>query len=44
VINRDFEELTKSIPPSHKLRDDGAASQLKAVDPFGRLLLKQLGF
>jgi len=42
VINRDLEELTKSIPPSHKLSmGDGAASHLKAVDPFGRLLLKQ---
>jgi CHAT domain-containing protein len=42
VINRDLEELTKSIPPSHKLSmDDGAADDLRAVDPFGRLLLKQ---
>src|SRR6266702_800621 len=44
VINRDLEELTKSIPPSHKLTiDDGAADDLRAVDPFGRLLLKQRG-
>ncbi|KAH9057681.1 CHAT domain-containing protein [Lactarius vividus] len=42
AINRDLEELTKSIPPSHKLSvDDGAADDLRAVDPFGRLLLKQ---
>src|SRR6266702_5166634 len=42
VINRDLEELTKSVPPSHKLSmDDGAADNLRAADPFGRLLLKQ---
>jgi hypothetical protein len=42
AVNRDLEELTKSIPPSHKLSvDDGAADDLRAVDPFGRLLLKQ---
>ncbi|KAI9452960.1 CHAT domain-containing protein [Lactarius psammicola] len=44
VINRDLEELTKSIPPSHKLSIDdrgGADDGVKAVDPFGRLLLKQ---
>ncbi|KAH8995837.1 CHAT domain-containing protein [Lactarius hatsudake] len=42
AINRDLEELTKSIPPSHKLSmDDGAADDSRAVDPFGRLLLKQ---
>jgi CHAT domain-containing protein len=41
-VNRDLEELTKSIPPSHKLSmDHGPADGLKAVDPFGRLLLKQ---
>ncbi|KAH9057711.1 CHAT domain-containing protein [Lactarius vividus] len=41
-VNRDLEELTKSIPPSHKLNiDDGATDDLRAVDPFGRLLLKQ---
>ncbi len=42
VINRDLEELTKSVAPSHKLSiDDSAADDLRAVDPFGRLLLKQ---
>jgi hypothetical protein len=42
TINQDLEELTKSIPPSHKLSiDDGLASDLKAVDPFGHFLLKQ---
>ena len=42
AVNRDLEELTKSVPPSHKLNpDDGAADDLRAVDPFGRLLLKQ---
>jgi hypothetical protein len=41
-INRELEELTKSIPPSHKLSiDDGGSEDLRAVDPFGRLLLKQ---
>ncbi len=41
-INRDLEELTKSVPPSHKLSiDDGGADDVMAVDPFGRLLLKQ---
>ncbi|KAH9024159.1 hypothetical protein EDB85DRAFT_1894470 [Lactarius pseudohatsudake] len=44
VISRDLEELTKSIPPSHRLSiDDDAADDLRAVDPFGRLLLKQRG-
>jgi CHAT domain-containing protein len=42
AVSRDLEELTKSIPPSHKLSvDDGAADDLRAVDSFGRLLLKQ---
>ena len=42
AVNRELEELTKSVPPSHKLSmDDGPADKLKAVDPFGRLLLKQ---
>jgi CHAT domain-containing protein len=42
AVNRDLEELTKSIPPSHKLSmDDGAPDDLRAVDAFGRLLLKQ---
>ncbi|KAI9451569.1 CHAT domain-containing protein [Lactarius psammicola] len=42
AVNRDLEELTKSIPPSHQLSmDDGGAEDLRAVDPFSRLLLKQ---
>jgi hypothetical protein len=42
TVNRDLEELTKSIPPSHQLSmDDGAADGIRAVDPFGRLVLKQ---
>jgi len=42
AVNRDLEELTKSIPPSHQLgMDDGGVDDLRAVDPFGRLLLKQ---
>ena len=42
AANRDLEELTKSIPPSHELSmDNGASDGLRAVDPFGRLLLKQ---
>jgi hypothetical protein len=44
AVNRDLEELTKSVPPSHKLSmDDAAADNLRAVDPFGRLMLKQRG-
>ncbi|KAF8267574.1 CHAT domain-containing protein [Lactarius quietus] len=44
AVNRDLEELTKSIPPSHKLTlDDGATDGFRAVDSFGRLLLKQRG-
>ncbi|KAH8991531.1 CHAT domain-containing protein [Lactarius akahatsu] len=35
AVGRDLEELTKSVPPSHKLSiDDGAADDLRAVDPF----------
>ncbi|KAH9030402.1 CHAT domain-containing protein [Lactarius pseudohatsudake] len=42
AISKDLEELTKSIPPSHKLSiDDDAADNSRGVDPFGRLLLKQ---
>ena len=42
AVNRDLEQLTKSVPPSHKLSvDDAAADGLRAVDPFGRLVLKQ---
>jgi tetratricopeptide (TPR) repeat protein len=41
-VNRDLEELTKSIPPSHKLStDDGPPDDFRAVDAFGRFLLKQ---
>ncbi|KAI9454289.1 CHAT domain-containing protein [Lactarius psammicola] len=44
AVNQELEELTKSIPPSHGLDvDDGGADDLRAVDPFGRLLLKQRG-
>jgi hypothetical protein len=43
-VNRDLEELTMSVPPSHKLSmDDAAPEGLRAVDPFGRLVLKQRG-
>ena len=42
AVNRNLEKLTKSVPPSLKLgMDDGPADNLRAVDPFGRLLLKQ---
>jgi hypothetical protein len=42
AVNRDLEELTKSVPPSHKLNmDDGASDDLRAADQFGRLVLKQ---
>jgi len=44
AVNRDLEELTKSMSPGLDLNmDDGAADDLRAVDPFGRLLLKQRG-
>ena len=44
AVNRELEELTKSVPPSHKLSmDHGTADGPRAVDPFGRLLLKQRG-
>jgi CHAT domain-containing protein len=44
AINRDLEQLTKSVPPSHKLSmDDGTVDGLRAVDPFGRLVLEQRG-
>jgi hypothetical protein len=44
AVNRDLEQLTKSVPPSHKLNmNDGAADGLRAVDPFGSLLLEQRG-
>ncbi|KAH9037574.1 CHAT domain-containing protein [Lactarius hengduanensis] len=47
AISKDLEEVTKSVPPSHKLSidddaaDNSRADDLRAVDPFGRLLLKQ---
>jgi hypothetical protein len=42
AVSRDLEELTKSVPPSHKLSmDDAAPDGPRAVDPFGRLVLKQ---
>ena len=42
AVNQDLEKLTKSVPPSHKLSmDDGTADGLRAVDPFGRLVLEQ---
>ena len=42
VINRDLEQLTKTIKPSHKLSIDlGGSEDLSDVDPFGRLVLKQ---
>ncbi|KAN0134210.1 hypothetical protein V8E53_007982 [Lactarius tabidus] len=44
AVNRDLEQLIKSIPPSYKLSVGDAEaddSDIKAVGPFGRLLLKQ---
>ncbi|KAH9057583.1 CHAT domain-containing protein [Lactarius vividus] len=42
TVNRDLEELTKSIPPGLDLNlDNRATDNLMAADPFGRLLLKQ---
>ncbi|KAF8269756.1 CHAT domain-containing protein [Lactarius quietus] len=42
AVNRDLEELTKSIPPSHELSlGHGGADDIRAVDPFSCLLLKQ---
>ena len=43
AVNRDLEELTKSTLPSLDLvtDDDGAAEDLRAVGPFGHLLVKQ---
>ena len=44
ALNRDLEELTKSIAPSHKLNmEDVVADDLKAGDQFGSLLLRQRG-
>ena len=43
-LNRDLEELTKSIAPSHNLNmDDFVADDLRAGDQFGSLLLRQRG-
>ena len=42
AVNRELEELTKSVPPNHKLSmDDRTADDTQAVDAFGRLLLKR---
>ena len=42
AVIRELEELTKSVPPSHKLSiDEGPHDDLRAVDKFGRLVLKQ---
>ena len=44
ALNRDLEELTKSIAPSHKLNmDDVVVDDFRAGDQFGRLLLRQRG-
>ena len=44
AVNRDLEELTKSIAPSHKLNiDDVVADDLRAGDQFGIFLLRQRG-
>ncbi|KAH9170828.1 CHAT domain-containing protein [Lactarius sanguifluus] len=42
VVNRDLEELIKSIPPSLYLNmDNGGTDDLTVEDPFGRLLVEQ---
>ena len=42
AVNQELEELTKSIPPSFDLNmDEDGADDIRAVDPFGRLLVKQ---
>jgi CHAT domain-containing protein len=44
AVNRDLEQLTKTVPPSHKLSmNDGTADGLRVVDSFGRLVLEQRG-
>ncbi|KAN0141130.1 CHAT domain containing protein [Lactarius tabidus] len=44
AVNRELEELTKSIPPSHQLSmDDAVADDFRAGDQFGRFLLRQRG-
>ena len=44
ALNRDLEELTKSIPPSHNLNlDDVVSDDLRAGDQFGSLFRRQRG-
>ena len=44
ALNRDLDELTKSIPPSHNLNmDDVVADDLRAGDQFGSLFRRQRG-
>ena len=44
ALNRDLEELTKSIPPRHKLSmDDAVADDVRAGDQFGSFLRRQRG-
>ena len=44
ALNRNLEELTKSISPTHKLNmDDAISDDLRAGDQFGSLLLRQRG-
>ena len=44
ALNRELDELTKSIAPTHKLNMDNAiADDLRAGDQFGSLLLRQRG-
>ena len=44
ALNRDLDELTKSIAPSHKLSmDDAIADDDRAGDQFGSFLLRQRG-
>ena len=42
AVNRDLEELTKSIPPNFDLNtEEGAGDGIRGVGPFGRLLMQQ---
>ena len=44
ALNRDLEELTKSIPPSHQIgMDNVVADDVRAGDQFGSFLLRQRG-
>jgi CHAT domain-containing protein len=44
AVNRELEELTKSIAPSHEInKDDAVVDDLRAGDKFGRLLRRQRG-